>query len=92
MKNIKHAFFWAVLSITIPNAVVNRSTTAFCSSYNYQPIINGSSNPETPIQFTQRMIAQFIKATVIGYESQQAGQTAQQNQQTQTTSDVSGIQ
>lgn len=91
-KLLKIAFY-ATLTINIPNAVVNRSTTAFCSSYQYQPTLaNGSPNPETPIQFTQRMIANFIRQTVIGYESLIKAESIRKDQIDTTTQDVSGIQ
>lgn len=69
----------ATISVTIPNAILNRVTDGICGQYSYQATINGSPNPETKAQFAQRMVREFIKNTVKGYEAtvaQDAARTA----------------
>ena len=66
----------ATISITVPNAQVNRVQAAFASAYGYETTVNGSPNPETLVQFTQRKIREFIKGVVKGHEAVSAGEAA----------------
>jgi hypothetical protein len=71
----------AIISITIPDAALNRVITAICAQNNYQDIILGPAfteipNPETKAAFAKRMIINVVKDQVKSYEVRQAGLTA----------------
>lgn len=54
----------AVISITIPDAQINRVIDGICLACNYQATINGVANPETKAQFAKRMLIEQMKALV----------------------------
>lgn len=55
----------AVISITIPDAQINRVVDGVCLAYNYQATIGGSPNPETKAQFAKRMLIERLKQMVM---------------------------
>jgi len=59
------------LSWTLDNAKAARVVAAFCAAYGYQTEIDGAPNPETPQQFTKRMIGEYMRSTVVAYEKKQ---------------------
>ncbi len=86
----------AVISITIPDPVVARVRTAFTNTYGYQATIPDPSNPgqtipnpETASAFMRRMLMNFVKDTVKGYEASQAVRTARQTAVDAAENDIS---
>lgn len=66
----------AVISITVPDGVINRVRQAFRAAYNYQDTINGQPNPESLNQFVQRKIREYVKEVVKSQEAPAAAETA----------------
>jgi hypothetical protein len=66
----------ATISITIPDALLDRAVAGVCWAHFYQETIDGEPNPETKAAFCKRMIRQHIKNCVLQYEGDQAAQTA----------------
>lgn len=62
----------ATFTITIPTDKVTKTVDAFCSVYGYQPTINVNGedvpNPETKVNFSKRMVNEFVKNTYINYQ------------------------
>lgn len=66
-------------TLKVPSAAVERIATAFCASYGYQATLeDGTPNPQTPLQFTQRRLMAYIKEVVISYEANDAAETARE--------------
>jgi len=63
----------ATVSITIPDAVVDRVLAAVCSQLHYIPDIHG-----TRVQFAKAQLAKWIKDIVKAYESAAAASAAGQ--------------
>ena len=66
----------ATITVTIPDAVAVRVRDAFTTTYSYQTTIDGQPNPETPTQFVQRMVRDYVKQTLVNHEAQAAARTA----------------
>ena len=74
----------AVITFTIPDAVVQRVLDAYATTFSYSPILmDGTTNPETKAAFTKRMITNQIKGIVKASEGGAANTTAQNNVETQ---------
>lgn len=62
----------ATITLTIPDAQIQRVITAFCANYGYTQ----SQLPnETQANFTKRMVGLHIQDVVRNYESAQAAST-----------------
>jgi hypothetical protein len=61
----------ATITLTIPDAVLTRVTTAFTSTRAYNPATDG-----TPGQFTKAQILKFVKDVVVASESNTAASAA----------------
>jgi hypothetical protein len=74
----------AVISFTIPDAVVNRVLDAFAKRNNYSPfMVDGKTpNPETKGQFMKRVMGDYVKATVIAQEAADAADDAARTAET----------
>ena len=71
----------ATITLTIPDAQINRVVGAFAIAYNYQAILENPDgttfpNPETRPQFMRRQIMTFIKNTVQSVEVIAAAEAA----------------
>lgn len=73
----------AILTINIPDPVATRVLTGFSAANGYQPTVPDGQggtvpNPETRAQFCRRKLAEYVKATVQGWEANAAAHTAAQ--------------
>lgn len=75
----------ANITIQIPDAQMANVVEAFTKQYGYQDTIPDPANPgqtipnpETKNQFVQKMIRNYIKETVAGYQGMAANQAAAQ--------------
>jgi hypothetical protein len=73
----------ANIPISIPDNMVQRVQDAFAGSNGYQDTVPDAQgamipNPETKQAFTQRMIREYVKGVVSGYEGRKANETAAQ--------------
>lgn len=50
-----------IISITIPQAKLQKAIDALCTFGNYKATIDGQPNPETQSLFAKRMIAEFVQ-------------------------------
>ena len=80
----------ATISITIPDAVLTRVSTALAASVNWTATINDPAlgvitNPETQAQAAKRAVTEFVKTTTVQYEGQVAHQTADATAKSQIT-------
>jgi hypothetical protein len=67
----------ADITITLtPAAALTRAVDAICALYGYQTLINGNPNPETRNNFAKRIVAEWVKAQVVQYESGVAMESA----------------
>ncbi len=66
----------AVVTINIPGPAMARVQQAYTRTFSYQVTVNDAPNPETPAQFTQRMIRAQIVGTVKSSEIQGIAETA----------------
>jgi hypothetical protein len=67
----------ATISITIKDSQLTRTVDAICGSFGYNGTLeDGTDNPETKAQFAKRMLASYIKSTVLDYESKLATEQA----------------
>lgn len=67
----------ATISLTIPDAVIQRVLDALTGTYGYRVTLDdGSPNPQTKTQFAKAVVADYVKKIVRQWEAQQAGQTA----------------
>lgn len=83
----------ATLQFNIPDAAVPRVLDAFANRFSYEPTItqeDGSvvPNPETRVEFTRRMVREFIVQTVLDHESRQAAQIAVESKQAEIRDQV----
>jgi hypothetical protein len=58
----------ASITITIPDAQVQRVLDAFSHRYGYQDQIDGAPNPQTKVQFAKQQVALWIKRETEDYE------------------------
>lgn len=76
-------------TITVSTTVGTRVKNAVGYAYHYSATLaDGSNNPESLAQFTLRMIKLWVFNTTVSAEAQQAGDTARQNQLTQSGIDI----
>lgn len=67
----------ATISLTIPDAVIQRVLDALGGTYGYKATLeDGTPNPQTKAQFSKAVVADYVKKIVRQWEAQQAGQTA----------------
>lgn len=69
----------AQLTITVPDAQIQRLLTAFKGAYGYEDFLPGATpipNPETPVQFTRRMIRVYMMDVLRAFEATQAAEAA----------------
>lgn len=73
----------AAISVTIPDALLQRVLDGFAGQYGYAATIpdpnNPSSNipnPQTKAAFTKQRVLEFIQQVVIAWEAKNAGETA----------------
>jgi hypothetical protein len=59
----------AIFSIEIEDADVARVITAICANYNRE---DTTDNPEDELQFTNRIVREFLSENVMGYEVRKA--------------------
>ena len=59
----------AIFSIEIEDADVARVITAICANYNRE---DTADNPEDELQFTNRIVREFLSENVMGYEVRKA--------------------
>lgn len=75
----------ATMTITIPDAQLNRVRDAFAAAYGYSATVPDPANPgqtipnpENKTQFTQRMVRKYMHEVVKGYEATKDAETARQ--------------
>lgn len=79
----------AQITITIPDAVVQRVLTAMCNTYGYQATLpDGTPNPQTQAQFARAQLAAYVKAVVTAYEATQAAEAARVSAANTASSDI----
>lgn len=72
----------ATISIDVPNEALPRVREAFLKTFGYSATLeDGSPNPETPTQFTRRMISQYVKEVTKTYEADLAANQARTTKQ-----------
>lgn len=59
-----------------PAAALTRAVDALCALNGYQTLIGGNPNPETKNNFAKRMLAVWLKARIVEYESGLAAEAA----------------
>jgi hypothetical protein len=64
----------ATISITIPDAALTRVINAVCGIYAYDP-----ASGLTQAAFAKQQVANFVKKTLLDWETQQAITTARQS-------------
>lgn len=66
----------AVISITVPDAMLPRVVTALTAAGGYSATLpDGTPNPQTPAQFAKAMVAAYVKQVVKTYEAEQSAAT-----------------
>lgn len=83
----------ATITMTVPNAVATRVTTAICALNGYQATIddglgNMIPNPQTPLEFFKQYLISVVKNQVVSYEGQQAGIAAANTAAANATSQI----
>lgn len=66
----------ATLTFNLTPAELTELVACECFFNNYQPIINGSANPESMGQFARRKQIEFMKGRVVEYRKQLAAKAA----------------
>lgn len=79
----------ATITVTIPDAQINRVRNAFATAYGWSGILpDGTPNPENKTQFTQRKVREYVKEVVKGVEATAAAETARAAAVAQAESDI----
>ncbi len=83
----------ASITLTVPDDIAPRVVDAVCARYGYSDTItddqgNVIPNPTTKAAFMRVVLYQFLKRTVIVYESDKAGQEAQQTAEQAAEADI----
>ena len=74
----------AELTITVPDALVQRVLDGVCGQCGYQSIIYDQAtqadipNPESKVNFSTRMIREYVKSNVLAWEAKSAAEVARQ--------------
>lgn len=67
----------AQISFTIPDGAMPRVVDALCGAYGYRDTApSGGPNPQTRPQFAREQVRNFIRAAVLAWEAQRAGEVA----------------
>lgn len=58
----------ATISLTVSAADLTRAVDALSTRWGYQPVIDGSPNPQTKGEFVRLKIGQWVKSEVHAHE------------------------